>query len=427
MNTDESQKAMDLYKLALAKGDSEGARVYLLNALAHDPSMDNIKLYVNELKQLGSLERENLLPQAYEILSQAAITGPVENISQIQELIAQLQTLSDVPKPLPQDDGEEEKNLKDELESTSWKNLLEGGVYDSDEQTWHLERIEKRLVLLKRALESGLLDDNQAEQYGDELSKTELQLSFCSVSNEFYRLAKLVIGYCIIDGGVLTTELKMRVVANLQQMSSMLNQVLNMPDEGLDMSWGDYSISNCAGALIKSYRNVESRAQLAIGKDVFDEILDDMHKFNAEHESLSGLVTVHINAAQDFREKIVRRISEMPAAEHQRVIASKLKDFDKTLADWNKNRYARYQKWVADLCRKAVQKWDDTTMVSAKDAKDWIDSFNFAEIDESLLSPEAAGVFMSIKTRLMDKLSNEERANYDYKFIVSPKKRLESF
>lgn len=65
--------------------------------------------------------------------------------------------------------------------------------------------------------------------------------------------------------------------------------------------------------------------------------------------------------------------------------------------------------------------------MSAKDAMKWLNNYRFAEVNESLLSPEAADIFRSIKFRLMEKLSKKDKAAFDYKCIVSHKMKLEDF
>ena len=430
METTESQKAIELYKATLTKGDTETARLYLMNAIMHNPSLENIRLYVNELQKLDPLEREDLLPQALDVLSQAAITGPAENIAEIQSLVAMLQPSVEDIKTTYSDEDEDAKQLVEELEHTTWENLLAEGLYDSENTKWNLEKLESRLDLLRKSLASGLLDEQQASTYAIELGKTELQFNFCSIFNEFYRLAKRVLEIVIMDDYLLGEDGKSRVVAMLQQMSSLLNQAMTIPEEGLEDSLSANGFFNRTAEMLQTFRNVEKEAQVALGKDIYDKIIAEFEEFYKIHDkaSLPGAFntwTSHILAAQGLREDVSKRLSQIPAQPHLEEISKKMRALEKDTGEWVKARYACYQRKVAELCRAAVRKWDDTTYVTEDKAKQWLADFRFAEIDESLLSPEAAAVFQSIKARLIEKLSTEAKADFDYKCIVSIKMNLE--
>ena len=392
---------------------------------------------MSELQKLEPLEREDLLPQAFDVLSQAAITGPAENIAEIQSFVAMLQPPVKDIKTTTSEEDEETKQLVEELEHTTWENLLAEGLYDSENARWDLEKLESRLNLLRKSLASGLLDEQQASMYAIELGKTELQYNFCSVFNEFYRLAKRVLEIVIMDDYLLGEDGKSRVVAMLQQMSSLLNQAMTMPEEGLGDSWSENGIFNQTAKMLQAFRKVEKEAQVALGKDVYDKIIAEFDEFYRIHakENIeaappgkmagSNTWTSRILAAQSLRENVSKRLSQIPAPPHLEELAKKMRALEKDIGEWIKARYACYQRKIADLCRAAVRKWDDTTYVTEGEATQWLADFRFAEVDESLLSPEAAAVFQSIKARLVDKLSTEAKADFDYKCIVSIKMKLE--
>jgi len=429
----EVQKAITLYNTTLQQGDGETARLYLINALSHDPCIENIRFYVQELLKVSPADLEGILPQSYSILSEAAITGPADNIAEIRTLIARLEEHCSSAKSdvVEVHENDEERRLLDELKTTSWEGLKADGLFDADNIKWDVGRLVGRLELLKKALSSGYLSDEQAEYYAEELPKTELQINFCSSYNEFYRLAREIIDAIAINGDTIADDEKLRYIAKIQQMSNLLNQVSTMPDEGLGESGSDDSIYNRTSKMIGTFKTVEGKLQLAIGVETFKAVESEIDAFVEKYKNKSdasgGSWTICIRMAQALKDKTVRQISLMPAPQHQENVANKIKNMDKLAEEWMKARYAAYQRCVADLCRKAVKNWDDNVTVSKDEAKQWLNDYRFAEVNESLLSPEAAGVFQSIKSRLMEKLSKEDKANFDYKCIVSHKMKLEDF
>ena len=430
VSASEVQKAITLYNTTLQQGDGETARLYLINALSHDPCIENIRFYVQELLKVSPTDLEGILPQSYSILSEAAITGPADNIAEIRTLIARLEEHCSSAKSdvVDVDEDDEERRLLEELKATSWEGLKADGLFDADNIKWDVGRLVGRLELLKKALSSGYLSDEQAEYYAEELPKTELQINFCSSYNEFYRLAQEIIGALSINGDKIADDEKLRYIAMIQQMSNLLNQVSTMPDEGLGESGSDDSIYNRTSKMIGTFKTVEGRLQLAVGVEAFKAVESEIDAFVENYKNKSdGSWSICIRMAQALKEKVARQISLMPAPQHQETVATKIRNVDKLIEEWMKARYAAYQRCVADLCRKAVKNWDDNLTVSDDEAKQWLNDFRFAEVNESLLSPEAAGVFQSIKARLMEKLSKEDKANFDYKCIVSHKMKLEDF
>lgn len=433
MLANEAEKAIALYKSTLQQGDAETARLYLINALSHDPCIENIRFYVQELLKSNPSDLEGILPQSYSILSEAAITGSPDNIVEIRSLIARLEdhcsaAKSDVSE-VPEDD--EERRLLDELEKTSWEGLKADGLFDSDNTKWDVGRLVSRVELLKKALSSGYLSDELAEHYAEELPKTELQISFCSAYNEFYRLGRAIIEAITINGDMIAEDDKMRFVAMIQQMSNLLNQVSTMPDEGLGEQGTEDCIYNRTSKMISTFKLVDGKLQLAIGAEAFNAVSSEIDSFIEKNkgriDDVAGVLTSRILAAQALKERIARQIPMIPARQHQEAVAEKIKLVDKLVEDWQKLRYAAYQRRVADFCRQAVKNWDDNLTVSEDEAKQWLKDFRFAEVNESLLLPEAASVFQSIKSRLMEKLSKEDKADFDYKCIVSSKMKLEDF
>ena len=430
VSASEVQKAITLYNTTLQQGDGETARLYLINALSHDPCIENIRFYVQELLKVSPADLEGILPQSYSILSEAAITGPADNIAEIRTLIARLEEHCSSAKSdvVDVDEDDEERRLLEELKATSWEGLKADGLFDADNIKWDVGRLVGRLELLKKALSSGYLSDEQAEYYAEELPKTELQINFCSSYNEFYRLAQEIIGALSINGDKIADDEKLRYIAMIQQMSNLLNQVSTMPDEGLGESGSDDSIYNRTSKMIGTFKTVEGRLQLAVGVEALKAVESEIDAFVENYKNKSdGSWSICIRMAQALKEKVARQISLMPAPQHQETVATKIRNVDKLIEEWMKARYAAYQRCVADLCRKAVKNWDDNLTVSDDEAKQWLNDFRFAEVNESLLSPEAAGVFQSIKARLMEKLSKEDKANFDYKCIVSHKMKLEDF
>lgn len=70
---------------------------------------------------------------------------------------------------------------------------------------------------------------------------------------------------------------------------------------------------------------------------------------------------------------------------------------------------------AADYALKAIKSFDEMSVVFEKDAERILADCHLAEIDESLLSPEASSLFQSAKSIVTAKLDVEKRAEFDHK------------
>ena len=118
----------------------------------------------------------------------------------------------------------------------------------------------------------------------------------------------------------------------------------------------------------------------------------------------------------------------MSAPEYVRDIQKSLRDdLGKKADDIAKKRFAVYQKKVAELCRGAIKQFDSDIKVFESDAENYLEKYKIAEIDESLLSPEASAIFQQAKGLLVDKLSLSKKASFQVKCVTGKKMKLEDF
>ena len=92
-----------------------------------------------------------------------------------------------------------------------------------------------------------------------------------------------------------------------------------------------------------------------------------------------------------------------------------------------KKRYAAYQSKCAQICRDAIQIFEDTTWVWESDAEEILRKCPLDTINEALICPETATILQMTKQILEDKLSRIKKADFAVKCIEAQKMKLEDF
>ena len=198
---------------------------------------------------------------------------------------------------------------------------------------------------------------------------------------------------------------KAQTIAGLQQLSSILSQLWTMKDDGPFSLNANKCFKNRIKMMQLRFEEMEEKTQEFLGREVFDGMCAKIEEFNREDagcadnakresESLptDKTWTKHIQSGQKLIAEIRGALQQLPYKEHRDKLLADLDRIEKLVASWSVYRYARYQRIVADLCKKAVDKWNENTTVNKDEARGWLKDYKFPQIDESLLSPEAAGV-----------------------------------
>lgn len=429
-NRELSKKAYAYYAEASKRGDLELSRLYLVNAITHSPDIAYIRQYVEDLKREEDVDREEILPQAMALLSQAALNGSPDDVVEIRQLVESLQQ-ANLRKIEPDNTDDGPEKLKQIYLDFSWNKMEERG------ELFDLSRLAEKVEMLQKALETGVLSDADAADYARALKEAQSQMGFVSLCADFDRINELVKAGLNVKGNP-DDNLNAQMVAALQQLSSILAQLWTTKDDGPYASDECRCFRSHIEVMQRKFNETEVHVQEFLGRKIFGDIMLKIEVFNHDDASCADVAcrtteslpadktwTEHIQAGQKLMAEIRKAIQMLPYKSHREELEANLDRVEKLVSSWVIYRYARYQRIVADLCKGAIDKWNDNTTVNKDEARLWLNSYKFTQIDESLLSPEAAGVFHNIKAKLSNKFSSEEMADFEYHCIVDHKMKLE--
>lgn len=411
---EDSRVAYEKYLEAAQAKKEDLARVYLLNAITHDPRIEYLREYVGLLLKAKREEAAELLPQAYNLLSLAALNGPASEVEEVQGLIAKLQALEEYPNVGTSGQQDEAESMETELEELTWQRMKEDGSIDS------CEALTTKLANIKQALESGLLDEKRAMQLALELQQTQWQIDFVTVRASIADVLKRV-----EEEVKLSFVPQQKITALMGQATNLMAQIWTLKAEGpLD----EHQLWEEQDRLQKRFSEVEERAQEVISRGAYAKIIEKIRQIKEEKESVENeRLTPHIDAIQERVGEIQELLPSVVYAGMRKNVQAQLKMVGDQLALMNRRRYAKYQSKMAEYALGAIKSFDDMTVPFEKDAEKILSDWSLERVDESLLSPEAAGLFQSAKSMLTAKLSVVKRANFDFRCVTADKYKLENF
>ena len=404
-----------------AKTNIELALVYLMNAITHDPRIDYLEEYVKILCGMRGARLDSVLPQAYNILSMAALNGPADQVPVVQRLIIQLQDLefsreTKGSQSNRRSDGDLKKEAERELKRYEWGTLVEKGLM------FDAKLMQEKSDALKQLLSAGMLSEEESEQYIDDLDKTQWQLNLITILG------------AITEGVSHVNEELSRKKANPYRVSALMSQIAST----LSQLWvlhPDGPISgNELDVICKDkqelFRTCEEPAQKVLSQKPYDQAV----KCNAELQA-------KIDAAGDgdhtetqkieYCQNAIRTLQELLGGvtykEYRSQVLELIKNVGDMLTKFTRQRYAKYQKKMSSFALDAIKQFDDITIVTEKDAEKILKKCHIAEVDESLLCPEAASMFQSAKSMLVDKLGRVNRAEFDMECVTARKFSLEQY
>lgn len=399
------------------KTNEDLALVYLMNAITHDPKIAYLEEYVKLLSGMKGDVLDSALPQAYNILSMVALNGPADQVPDVQRLIARVQELEfssgTEGGQLDRQEGMIEE-VWQEAKEFEWGSLVENGMM------FDAKRMQAKSEALKQLLATGVLSDEDTERYVDELDQTQWQLNLIAILNE------------ISDGVAQVREELSLATANPHRVSALMAQVANalsqlwclrpegpIPREELD------EICDAKQELLRA---CEEPAQRLLSQKAYTQAYEYYNKLlKSVDEDCNNSETWKIERCQETIPLLQDLVAQITYKEYRSRVLGLIKCIGDRITSFSRQRYAKYQKDMASYALDAIKKFDDTTVVLEKDVDEILKTCHIAEIDESILSPEAAGLFQFAKSMLVDKLGRVKRAEFDMTCVTSTKIRLEQY
>lgn len=406
-----AELAFEKYRAAKETGNAELARLYILNALTHDPKLKYLKAYVDDIKN-AEADRESLIEQASNLLSVAALNGSCEDIEEIQGLIRELQELDDSEaSELDADDLDALEEIKAKLGKYSWQALKKSkGLAD-------LRVLGEKIDVCKQALESGLLSDYEAERVLLEMTQAQTMQNVETSMTEVIRLVT------IVKEGPGSRGSQPKDLAALSQASGILSQLWTIADIGYCQR-EDYE---------RRLRDVQAeyiQAEDKVKKSISAAVVE---KMSSVVQALDGRdfnkCTNEIHAVQNAIKTVQDLMAQITYDESKVYAQNIVKKLVGRLEDVMRARYAAYQKHVAELCVEALKGYEDENFViNGEDkAESLLKKYRIAEIDETQLSPEASSIYHAARDTIAAKFSAKHKADFDYRCVVSGKISIEEF
>ena len=419
-DTELAEKAFALCQKNFRANNFDMARIYCLNAISHG---DDIK-YFQALAAIASKIPKDLQNEAIEqtinILQMALFQVPAEKVMQLKEILDILEKQLTASSVLPDNDVfhasiSNDIGVMTEICSgkLSWKHLRATGEI-SETRT-----IQLRIRELQQIISEGGFDEKTSKVCNQELQTSIVYLEFLNQHNV------IQLHFNQVEEEFSKKQASLfYIAARLQNINTLLNQMWLFDLQGV---LSESEFRDFMDSLIKQAQKNESRYNTLRSQPIIVEI-ECIVKEMIDRISLSAIKkTPDIHALEQTLKEVSAKMMEIPdmkTLEQAQLLSEKLKN---KLIELSKQRYARYQSMVAKHCVTAIKAYEYINIVSESDAIKLLEQHKFAQIDESLLCPEAGGLYHFAKGGLISKLSPNENANFQMKCVESQKFKMEDF
>lgn len=429
MNENETiaQKAFELFQKSIQTNELALARLYLLNAVTHNPKQEYIESYVTLIEKYPAKERYNIVDQVSNILSVAALQGSPENIPTILTVQEKLAKMAETSYS-PPEQVEQKRNLLAEFHSKyAWEMLK-----DSDKLE-DVELIKARNITMQTIIDSGELSATDQEIFEKEFERSLGYMEWLNKKEQIDANLDFIQKNLEQDNpSVLQVEAKCKESHMLIEHLCLLALPEELKKTGLQIKVNDLNKS----LLVQEQRLAEVIAEptLIKLKQEAEEICQrQLSPSNGDYPEYyfnvgKGYRTCNIRDVKKFLAKVSSFASTTTSEKISESISNIIKEVSEFGRQSEISRYAAYQEYCAKICADAIHKFHDVTWVWEKDAQKILEKCKIAKIDESLLCPECAELYHSARGMLQDKLDKEDsRINFQVSCVTSEKIRLESF
>lgn len=416
-----AKKAFGLFQESLQNNQLELARLYLLNAVTHNPEREYIEAYVSLIEKHPEKERYNVVNQVSNILSVAALQGKPENIPVILSVQEKLTALADASLETPELNKQKEEPLNDFYAEYAWDKIIAANKQKDP------DFIKARNIAMQTIIESGLLTVEEQNSFEKEFEQSLSYMEFLSKEQQFEESINLIQKELENDNpSFVQTE------ALCKECRILLDQlcILNIPKDLKDKNRCE-EIDSLNEILSKCEQGLDERKRMPSVIKLCNEgreICNETPLVDSEPAQWKGGRTIFIEKIRDFLVRASSVAQTLSSEKLSNSLSEVIKAVSKLGRDVEVERYAAYQRYCANLCASAIKKFHDVTWVREKDADKILTECKIANIDESLLSPECAEIYQSARGMLQGKLDKEDcRIEFQVACVNSLKIKLESF
>ncbi len=174
-----AKKAFELFQESLQNNQLELARLYLLNAVTHNPEQEYIEAYVSLIEKHPEKERYNVINQVSNILSVAALQGKPENIPVILSVQERLTALADASLETSELKKQKEEPLNDFYAEFAWDKII------AINKQMDPDFIKARNIAMQTIIESGLLTADEQNSFEKEFEQSLSYLECLNKKQQF--------------------------------------------------------------------------------------------------------------------------------------------------------------------------------------------------------------------------------------------------
>ena len=431
MNSENEKMASQAFELcqnAYEEGNYELAQTYILNAITHHSALKYLQTYPEILKKLPRSSRNTHVEQAINLYSIALFNNPPNDVIDIMKLIDDINRLTVAEKDLEPNETEDEDSKEAfveeillKLNKYSWEDIKACGKLED------LKTLSERIDLFNSFLQisDSVIADCFPKQHRQAIAAAPDQIQETKTFIEYIGIRSSVENYL----NEVTVEVKRDfynshyITARLQQAETLLSQLWLFSVEsiiGKDFFAQLDDLKKKCNDLEKEFLERESNP---ICKKIKDEIKQEL---SAKYSSNCKYTTIIEDMQKKYTE-ISQKINQIPLNTKIPEMQRELQVFADKIGEILKKRYAAYQSKCAQICRDAIQIFEDTTWVWESDAEEILRKCPIDTINEALICPETATILQMTKQILEDKLSRIKKADFAVKCIEAPKMKLEDF
>ena len=411
-----AEKAYQLGETAFENGDYELARIYILNAITHDDDLKYFCGLINIVKKTSPNSRKReVAEEALNLLSMALLQGDPDRIGTIQSKIGDLQTVFDDTFDSATVSSDSEAHVPNfaDLERYSWTTMKKAKTAED------MPSLQEKSEFLQQILNSSGISEALRGKAEQEFRTCVSLIEFLSKKKALEETISEIKKESVSSKNVYFLAAKLQNASNILAQMWLLDVSPVIPN------------SECRQTLSKFTEEIkkqEDNYNRLRSEPLYKELRNKISKTKTDILSSTITGTQKLGIIQKTVQEVSERVFELSAPDYVQDIQKSLRDdLGKRAEDIAKKRFAEYQKKVADLCYGAIKQYKDANWVNESDAEEYLGRYRIAEIDESLLSPEASAIFHEAKGLLVDKFSKEKKASFQVKCVTGKKMKLEDF
>lgn len=422
-----AQRAFDACCQAFEESDYGLALIYLNNALNHHSALKYLERLPRIIANLSETDRVNAIEQAINVCSIALFHNDPEDIPKIMAVVEAIkaleeESLPDTQMPDAMEETTEFAKIAERAEAFAWNTFAASGDLED------LQRLTERMAFFNGIIQAGeaLNRSELSSAQRKLLDQAPNEVQDTKTFAEYVSIRKSVEG--VLD----ETKFEVTradysspyVLYRLQQANALLSQLwLFNVDAVIDHAIYIKQLAD----LQKEYAACERAFLERESEPLCNRIEADISEALVNAAQQTSTFTEQIETLQKRYGEIAAKIAEVPLKSKVGELQGKLQAVAEKIADLSKKRSAAYQERCADICRQAIEDYDEGIRCSRKKAKSILTGNPLYRINESLIVPETATLLQMARQLLEAKLSVSEKADFAVQSVKANKMRLEDF